>query len=82
MVALSGLSLSTVQLQSVWEFNMQRFLLVDSDDRVVYNTDDKQAAYEYQNRRRPDTRLVYNTGFEDNAAEIDLAVDMMRAARG
>ena len=82
MVALSGLSLSTVQLQSVWEFNMGRFLLVDSDDRVVYNTDDKQASYEYQNRRRPDTRLVYNTGFEDNAAEIDLAVDMMRAARG
>lgn len=82
MDALSGLSLSTVQLQSVWEYNMGRFLLIDGDDRVVFNTDDKQAAYEYQNRRRPDTRLVYNTGFEDNAAEIDLAVDMMRAARG
>ena len=61
---------------------MQRFLLVDSDNNVVFNTSDKQEAYEYQNRRRPDTRLVYNTFFEDNQAEVDLAVDMMRAARG
>lgn len=38
---------------------MKRFLLVDANDCVVFNTDDKQEAYEYQNRRRPDTRLVY-----------------------
>ena len=62
---------------------MERFLLVDADDRVVFNTSDKQEAYEYQNRRRPDTRLVYNTFFdEDNRAEVELALDMMRAARG
>lgn len=36
---------------------MIRFWLVDKDDRVVFNTTDKQEAYEYQNRRRPDTVL-------------------------
>jgi len=65
---------------------MGRFLLVDSDNRVVFNTSDKQEAYEYQNRRRPDTRLVYNTAFgsqwDDNRAEVELALDQMRAARG
>jgi len=61
---------------------MQRFVLVDADNRVVYNTSDKQAAYEYQNRIRPDTRLVYNTFFDDNRAEIDLALDQMQAGRG
>ena len=62
---------------------MQRFLLVDSDNNVVFNTSDKQEAYEYQNRRRPDTRLVYNTFFDrDNEAEEALASEMMRAARG
>lgn len=63
---------------------MGRFLLVDSEDRVVFNTSDKQEAYEYQNRRRPDTRLVYNTAFgaqwDENRAEVELALDMMRAA--
>jgi len=61
---------------------MQRFLLVDCDNRVVFSTDDKQAAYEYQNRRRPDTRLVYNNDREDdNAAEYRLAVELINAAR-
>ena len=46
---------------------MKRFLLVDKDNRVVFNTDDKQEAYEYQNRRRPDTRLVHNTMFKEKA---------------
>ena len=72
-----------MQPQKPWEYNVGRFLLVDAEDRVVFNTSDKQAAYEYQNRRRPDTRLVYNTFFDrDNEAEEALAVDMMRAARG
>ena len=31
-----------------------RFHLVDKDGNVVFNTRDKQEAYEYQNRRRPD----------------------------
>ena len=71
-----------MQPQKPWEYNVKRFLLVDAEDRVVFNTSDKQEAYEYQNRRRPDTRLVYNTFFEDNRAEVELAADMMRAARG
>ena len=62
---------------------MQRFLLVDAENHVVFNTSDKQEAYEYQNRQRPDTRLVYNTEFgRDNDAEGALASDLMRAARG
>ena len=36
---------------------MIRFWLVDKDGNVVFNTVDKQEAYEYQNRRRPDTVL-------------------------
>lgn len=77
------LVLSIQLLQNVWEYNMGRFLLVDAEDRVVFNTSDKQEAYEYQNRRRPDTRLVYNTFFDtDNEAEEALALDLMRAARG
>ena len=36
---------------------MIRFWLVDKDCNVVFNTTDKQEAYEYQNRRRPDTVL-------------------------
>lgn len=36
---------------------MIRFWLVDKFGNVVYNTVDKQEAYEYQNRRRPDTVL-------------------------
>jgi ribosomal protein L24E len=36
---------------------MIRFWLVDKDGNVVFNTRDKQEAYEYQNRRRPDTVL-------------------------
>lgn len=57
---------------------MGRFLLVDAEDCVVFNTSDKQEAYEYQNRRRPDTRLVYNTEFgRDNLAEEALASEMM-----
>ena len=72
-----------MQPQNVWEYNVKRFLLVDAEDRVVFNTSDKQEAYEYQNRRRPDTRLVYNTFFgRDNDAEEALASEMMRAARG
>jgi hypothetical protein len=63
---------------------MKKFLLVDAADCVVFDTDDKQAAYEYQNRRRPDCRLVYNTAFgaqwDENRAEVELALDMMRAA--
>lgn len=60
---------------------MGRFLLVDAEDRVVFNTSDKQAAYEYQNRRRPDTRLVYNTFFgRDNRAESELNTVLQRNA--
>jgi len=67
---------------NIMRYNMQRFLLVDCDNRVVFSTDDKQAAYEYQNRRRPDTRLVYNNDREDdNAAEYRLAVELINAAR-
>jgi len=36
---------------------MIRFWLVDAQGNVVFNTTDKQEAYEYQNRRRPDTVL-------------------------
>jgi hypothetical protein len=36
---------------------MIRFWLVDKDGNVVFNTTYKQEAYEYQNRRRPDTVL-------------------------
>ena len=36
---------------------MIRFWLVDKDGTVVFNTVDKQEAYEYQNRHRPDTVL-------------------------
>lgn len=36
---------------------MIRFQLIDKDGNVVFNTADKQEAYEYQNRRRPDTYL-------------------------
>jgi len=36
---------------------MIRFWLIDKDGNVVFNAVNKQDAYEYQNRRRPDTVL-------------------------